>query len=132
MDGFTEVTQSVVYNQKRGFGWDQSLFGSRDRKKGSALTRDIVLDAAPRTFRVKLANGQYWVTVYVGDQNYGHDEVEIRAEGQLQHKGITNRPGEVKEVDFQVTVNDGVLDVEIRDGGGRNPHWACAGLVIGR
>jgi len=132
MAGFTEVTQSVVYNPKRGFGWDRSLYGARDRKKGSPLTRDLVLDAAPRTFRVNLDNGQYWVTVYVGDQTHGHDEVEIRAEGQLQHKGITSRAGEVKEVDFQVTVNDGVLDVEIRDGGGNNPHWTCAGLVIGR
>ena len=131
MHDFVEINRTTLYTPKRGVGWDKAPAEERDRRKGTDLTRDFVFDAAPRTFRVNLPNGDYIVTVFMGDMSNPHDLAEIHAEGELKHKGITNRAGEVKELTFPVTVKDGVLDILFKDGGGGNPHWTCPGLVIG-
>ena len=131
MHDFVEINRTTIYSPKRGVGWDKAPMDERDRKKGTDLTRDFVFDAAPRTFKVNLPNADYIVTVFMGDMANGHDLAEIHAEGELKHKGITTRAGEVKELTFPVTVKDGVLDILFRDGGGGNEHWTCPGLIIG-
>lgn len=132
MEGFLEVTQSTLYTDQRGYGWLKALYAARDRKKGTDLTRDFVFDAAPRTFRIRLANGTRVVTVFLGDMTTGHDNMEVLAEGEVKLRKITNKAGEVKELFFDVKLEDGLLDIEFRNGGGRNPHWTCAGLMVGK
>jgi len=132
MEGFLEVTQSTLYTDQRGYGWLKPLYAARDRGKGTPLTRDFVFDAQPRTFRLRLANGLRVVTVFLGDMTTGHDNMEVRAEGEVKLRKITNKAGEVKELFFDVKLEDGLLDIEFRNGGGRNPHWTCAGLMVGK
>jgi len=132
MEGFIPVDRAMLYSDQRGYGWLQPPGAERDRKAGTSLTRDFIFDKASRTFRVKVPNGPYAVTVYLGDMTTGHDDMEVRAEGEPKLQKITNKVGEVKELSFAVEVKDGILDIEFRDAGGSDPNWACAGLIVGK
>ncbi len=131
MENFMEVSQSTTYTDARGYGWLKAPSAARDRQKGSALERDFLFDTRPRTFRVRVPNGAHVVTVFLGDMTTSHDRMEVLAEGEFKLRKIRNRAGEVRELFFDVDVEDGFLDVEFRDAGG-NPHWTCAGLMIGK
>ena len=57
-----------------GYGWSSTAgLQSRDRTAPADLTRDFVLSSTEHTFNVDLANGDYKVTVTIGDQAYLHD-----------------------------------------------------------
>jgi len=130
--GFREVNRTTVYQESRGYGWVTALYQERDRGKGTALTRDFVFDRKPRVFRVRVPNGSYHVTVFLGDMQAGHDKMVVSAEGEVVLKNITCRGGSVKECPFEATVEDGTLDIELKDGGGGNRDWTCPGVIISR
>ena len=130
--GFTEVNRATVYKEATGYGWDTALYAERDRKKGTALTRDFVFDRKPRVFHVRLPKGSYNVTVFLGDMQSGHDRMVVSAEGKVVLKSVTTRRGEAKECPFKVDVKDGKLDIEFKDGGGGNRDWTCPGIVISK
>ncbi|MEW6356366.1 MAG: DUF6807 family protein [Planctomycetota bacterium] len=132
MEGFIKVNASTAYDEERGYGWLKPPSGERDRKKGTNLTRDFIFDRAPQTFRVKVPNGAHVVTVFLGDMATGHDNMEVRAEGQVGLQNVTSKGGEVKELFFEAHVEDGALDIEFRDAGGNDPNWTCAGLIVGK
>ena len=72
--GYTQVTESTVYSVGSGYGWAAtSGLASRDRTAPNDLNRDFVFSSAEKTFNVDLANGDYTVTVTLGDQSYAHD-----------------------------------------------------------
>jgi hypothetical protein len=96
------------------------------------LTRDLISDSAARTFRVKVPNGRHVVTVFMGDMGPGHDDMQVLADGKLKLEKISTKSGEVKELFFDVDVKNDVLDIELRDGGGKDPNWTCAGLIVGK
>jgi len=131
-DGFIEVHMGTLFSENGRYGWDAPCKGERDRKIGSALTRDLLFDASPRTFHVKLSNGLYRVRVYLGDMANFHDQMEVGAQGKIVLQGITLQAGEVKAYDFQVEVLDGMLNITFKDGGGVDQNWTCAGIWIGQ
>ncbi|HOX38058.1 MAG TPA: PmoA family protein [Candidatus Brocadiia bacterium] len=132
MEGFTEVNAGTLFNEQVGYGWLAPPKGERDREQGTKLTRDLLFDNEPRTFRVRVPNGPCAVACHLGDMANGHDRMEVRAEGETRLTGITTAPGEVRAAAFEVNVEDGFLDLEFRDAGGSDGNWTCAGVVIGR
>jgi len=132
MEGFTEVNQSTRYSDRLGHGWLTAPDQERNRNAGTDLTRDFIFDRAPRTFRVKVPNGSYVVTVFLGDMSNPHDNMAVHAEGKPKLKKVTSGAGEVKELAFNVDVEDGALDIEFKDAGGRDVNWTCAGVIVGK
>ncbi|MEM6885891.1 MAG: carbohydrate-binding protein [Verrucomicrobiota bacterium] len=128
--GFTRVSQSTTAGT---FGWtNTSGLGERDRGAGGSrtnITRDLVFSPQARTFRQQLANGSYSVTVSVGD-TFAVDDIVIKAEGVTKASNIDRAANQYQNVQFNVDVTDGNLDIEFSDGGGANPNWVVNSIEI--
>ena len=79
--GFEAVSPSTTYSTSQGFGWtENNALHSRDRGYPNKLCRDLVFSRFDRTFNIDLPNGQYQVTLVIGDQNYMHDSIDVYSE----------------------------------------------------
>jgi hypothetical protein len=128
--GFINITKDMLYNSSVGYGWTSSPSGDRDRGIGSALERDFIFDSINRTFNIDLSNGDYFVTVFLGDMSYAHDDVDVYAEGILKLDDVNTSAGEIKRLSFLVPVSDGQLNILFNDSGGSDPNWVCVGLIV--
>jgi len=104
--GYTRVSQATLYSASLGFGWSSSL-GGRDRGAPDALRRDLCQSGWDRTFSVDLANGEYGVTVIIGDNSYAHDNIDVLAEGSVKVNDLDVAAGSFAERTFTVSVGDG-------------------------
>ena len=128
---YTQVTESSIYSVSTGYGWTSTAgLVSRDRTLPDDLTRDLVQSTSEHIFSVDLANGDYLVTVTVGDQSYLHDLIDVYAEDALKINDVTATSGSFPEVLFVVTVADGQLNLRILDDGGVDPNWVINALTI--
>lgn len=67
-DGFVAVTAATTYNAERGYGFEPGVMPvDIVRSKGSDLTKDYVTSVNPFFFSVKLPEGNYKVTLTLGD-----------------------------------------------------------------
>ena len=67
-DGWTAVTSQTLYDEARGYGFEPGAAPTDVvRKKGTALTRDFVTADAPFRFSVRLPEGNWRVTLTLGD-----------------------------------------------------------------
>lgn len=82
------------------------------------------------TFNVDLANGQYKVTLIIGDNSYGHDLIDVYAEGVLQVNHLTVNAGTFSGQVFTVTVSDGQLNISFHDAGGSDSNWVINSIKI--
>ena len=128
--GFINITKDMIYNSSVGYGWTNSPSGDRDREIGSALERDLIFDSVNRTFNIDLPNGEYFVTVFLGDMSYAHDDVDVYAEGILKLDDVNISAGEIKRLSFLLPVSDGQLNVLFNDSEGSDPNWVCVGLIV--
>jgi hypothetical protein len=131
-ENYTNITRTMLYNSSIGYGWLTSPADDRDRGSGSYpenLTRDFIFDSADRTFIVDLPNGKYIVTVLLGDMSYAHDLMNVYANSQLKLSGVNTSAGQIKWLDFFVSVDNSQLNITFNDTGG-NIHWTCPGLII--
>jgi len=129
--GYTQVTTSTVYSAITGYGWTSTAgLDSRDRGAPDDLRSDFVFSSTEHTFSVDLANGDYTVTVVIGDQYFMHDNIDVYAQGALAVNDLTAQVGTLQEVSFGVTVIDGQLSLVIRDDGGTDPNWVLNALTI--
>lgn len=124
---FIKITRDMIYSAD--YGWMTNPSDDRDRGTGSDLERDFIFDSANRTFSIK-ADGDYIVTVLLGDKSYAHDNMNVYAEGVWKLKNINTAAGEIKRLNFSTTVTDNKLDIMFNDGGGTDPYWIVDGLII--
>ena len=132
VSGYTRVTESTAYSSG-GFGWtDTSGLESRDRNAVSdALRRDFVMDSsAARTFKVDLPNATYAVTVTMGDNDFAHDNMIVKANGTTILSDVDTAAGSYSVNTFNVTVSSGSLSLEFSDAGGSDPTWVVNGVSI--
>ncbi len=125
--GYARVTGWSTYNASRGHGWT-SRVNNLDRGTGDSLTRDLhYRDVA--TFVVDLPNGNYDVTLTLGDQGpYLHDQV-VSLEGSVVDN-ITTAPRQVVSRQYTVSVSDGQLTVLLDGRGGADPNMVVSGLQV--
>jgi len=130
--GFTRITEMSVYGG--GFaGWvDASGLESRDRgNPADDLKRDLVTHAsAARTFKVDLPNGNYSVSITMGDNDYPHDNMMVKANGTTVLPDVDNVAGAFAVNTFAVTVSGGSLSLEFSDAGGADSSWVVNALTI--
>ncbi len=103
--GYQQVTATTLYNKNQSFGFDYgSVPIAIDREDNDPLKSDFCTSESPLFFSVKIPEGNYKVTVTLGDQ-WRSSKTTIKAESRrLMEKEITTKPGEFKTVSFMVSV----------------------------
>ncbi|MGF7231510.1 rhamnogalacturonan acetylesterase [Arachidicoccus sp.] len=109
--GYQQVTATSLYSDKSGYGFD---YGTQaiaiDRGGDDALTSDFCTSIGSMFFSVKLPQGNYRVTVHLGDK-LRSSVTTIKAESRrLMCKEVVTKPGEFKAVSFIVSVWDSIID----------------------
>ncbi|WP_236621228.1 M12 family metallo-peptidase [Rhodopirellula sallentina] len=137
--GYTRVSPSTIGDVV----WRGDV-KSADRGSASGINKinqDFVYSEKPKTLRHRIANGVYRVTMNMGDRQYSHDRMGVRAEGRLitdrlnADKGqyaYVGHEGDGKPTNFEVKVTDGRLDLTFFDKGGADPNWVLNRLSIER
>jgi serine protease len=128
--GYIQVTASTLYSADLGFGWSNTLLDSRDRGAPDDLRSDFLFSNVNHTFSVDLADGEYQVTLIVGDQSYAHDDIDVCAENIQVVNDLTSATGLFQQVTFWVNVTDGQLNLRILDDGGADPNWVVNALTL--
>jgi fibronectin type 3 domain-containing protein len=129
--GYVQVTHATVYSTGAGYGWASTAgVGSRDRGAPDDLRRDFVYSNIDRTFNIDIANGNYRVTVIIGDRNFAHNLIDVSAEGILKINDLTVPANTFNTQTFTVTVSDGQLNILFHDAGGTDANWIINSLTI--
>lgn len=109
--GYTRVTATDMYSEQKGYGFDYGTNAiAIDRGGNDALKSDFCAGIGSLFFSAKLPQGNYRVTVTVGDKLRA-TATTIKAEARrLMVEKIETRPGEFKTVAFNVAVWDSIIN----------------------
>lgn len=104
-EGFTAVTSDMTYNAERGFGFEPGAAPVDVVRWGDdLLTRDHVTSSSPFYFSVRLPEGNYKVTLTLGDTE-GTSCTTVKSEvRRLMTESFRTGRGEVMTVSFVVNV----------------------------
>lgn len=130
--GYSKVTEATAYTSG-GFGWtDTSGLESRDRNSsGDDLKRDFVMNSSsPRTFKVDLPNGSYSVNIIMGDNDFAHDNMVVKANGTTMLGDVDTSQGGFAANTFNVSVSGGSMTFEFSDAGGTDPTWIVNAITF--
>jgi len=108
-EGYLEVTDKMIYDKERGYGFLEETDGSRDQDKPDDLRRDFIL-ANNSEFIVDLPDGEYEVLVFTGSYE-DRDTASFTLEGGETHGGERTPGGEFKEYKATTQVSDGQLNI---------------------
>ncbi len=124
---YTRVVHNDSYSAAAGYGWQTGTVYSINRG-GDALTRDVnyTKDA---TFGVDLPNGEYDVTVTLGEALIAHDQMGVFVEG-VQVDSVTTAGGQFAVNTYRTSVSDGQLNLGLTDLGGSDSWVMINGLDI--
>lgn len=103
--GYTRITGSDIYNSTIGYGFDfNTLPDFFKDTKGDALKADFAASDQPFYFSVKVPEGNYKVTVMLGNESQA-GLTTVKAESRrLMLENIKTRKGEFKEETFLVNI----------------------------
>ena len=129
---YARVTHATGY-PIGSFGWT-NVGGLVSNDRGAPdhkLNRDFVQHAsAARTFKVDLPDGNYTVTITMGDNDHLHDNMIVKVNGITQLADVDNAVGVFTVNSFAITVSGGSVSFEFSDGGGSDPTWIVNSLTI--
>jgi len=105
--GYTKVLPSAVYSKETGYGFD---FGTTptgvDHGGKDLLKADFVTSDKPFYFSVKVPEGNYLVTLTLGDRK-GASATTVKAESRrLMLENATTEPGKFVTKSFVVSIKD--------------------------
>ena len=108
--GFKQVLATTEYNDLQGYGFDyNSQVIAIDRGGDDALKSDFCTSNSPFFFSVKVPEGNYKVTVTLGDL-WQSSITTIKAESRrLMVKEIKTARGKFATVSFMVNIRDSLL-----------------------
>jgi lysophospholipase L1-like esterase len=104
-EGFQTVTSSMIYSPDRGFGFEPGAVPmDMVRKKGTDVTKDFVTSDGLFRFSVKLPEGNYKVTITLGDTQ-GTSCTTVKSEvRRLMLESLSTNKGETLTATFGVNV----------------------------
>lgn len=110
--GYTKVTGSDTYTAAKGWGFDfDSKVTEVNNDAKNALLGDLVKSTAPFYFSVKLPEGNYKVTVTLGDSK-APSLTTVKAESRrLMLENIKTETGKMVTKTFIVNIKDRKIDV---------------------
>ncbi len=128
--GYTPVTTGTNYSAAQGYGWQASTsLRAVSRPVGDALERDFHRFTSA-TFAVDVPNGDYTVTLTMGDLTEGErDQMGVFLEG-VQVDTVTSPAQTVVRRTYAVTVVDGQLTVLVQKQGGQSLYCVLNGLTV--
>ena len=134
-DGYTNVSPGTIYTSERGYGFD---FGSQpiavDRGGNDPLTDGFITTSnSPFFFSVKAPEGNYKITVTLGDAQ-GESATTIRTEaGHIMAANIVTLPGKFETRTFYANVRRPQLPPPPQNApGGTEVHMFLAGEAEAR
>lgn len=109
--GYAQVTALTRYNEQLGYGFDYDTKAiARNRGGEDALRSDFCTGIGSMFFSVKVPQGNYEVTVTLGDA-WRPSITTIKAESRrLMVKEISTKAGQFKTVSFMVSVWDSIIN----------------------
>ena len=96
------------------------------------INRDFTFSNGRRVFSHKIANGTWGVIINMGDARHRHDNMSVKAEGQVKHANVGGEAGEFPYANFDVVVNDGELNIEFEDAGGADGNWVLNRISLNK
>ncbi|MGI9470896.1 MAG: S8 family serine peptidase [Rubripirellula sp.] len=128
-DGYTRVITGDRYSESNGYGWSAGAVYSLNRS-GPPLTTDLNY-TSDATFAFDLENGEYEVTLIMGEVLIGHDQMAVSLEDV--RVDVVSIPGfQFATNTYQTEVTDGQLNIRLQDLGGSNPYAVINALDIAR
>lgn len=109
--GYTRVTATDMYNDQKGYGFDYGTNAIAINRGGDdALKSDFCTGIGSLFFSVKVPQGNYHVTLTLGDKLKA-TTTTVKAEARrLMVEKIETRPGEFKTISFNVAVWDSIIN----------------------
>jgi lysophospholipase L1-like esterase len=103
--GFTKVAAENTFSEEKGYGFELDSHPVVVSRKGkNALTADYITSDKPIYFSVNIPEGNYKVTVTLGDPE-GSSITTVRAETRrLMLQEVKTKPGEIKKLSFIVNI----------------------------
>lgn len=130
MSDAIRIDESSLLNGS--YGWvDANGIVSRDR--GSSVANpdlDFVLASLDKEFQIFLENGIYQITTTHGDNQYGHDRMNLFANGKNVATDFSSNIGNYIANVFDVQVTNQKLVLRIGDNGGNDINWVWNTLKI--
>jgi hypothetical protein len=118
------------------YGWTNTIgLDSRDRGIATGandINRDFVFSAVAKTFEAKVTNGNWRVILTFGDVANAHDNIQVKAEGQVKLRGINTLVDKFNTQNFTVVVADGKLSLEFSDQGGIDKNWVVTRIWLSK
>lgn len=107
--GWMVVTPSTVFNRSTGYGFSHGSTPVAVDRGGDPLHGDFITSDGPLYFSLALPEGNYRVSVTVGDRK-GFSSTIVRAECRRLMTGQTiTRKGETRTISFLVHVRDSLI-----------------------
>ena len=87
-----------------------------------------------QTFLVDVPNGDYTVTLSIGDPKRATQNIDIYAQGEKKLDGVSTAAGEIARKSFAATVTNGQLslDFKSRPSADGEQFWSVAALEVER
>lgn len=104
-DGYLPVSAQTLFSDALGYGFEAgAALTEVVRSRGSALTRDYITSAEPFRFSVRLPEGNYKVTLTLGDTQ-GSSCTTVKSEvRRLMAESVRTADGEITTVSFNVNI----------------------------
>ncbi|MBC8053921.1 MAG: rhamnogalacturonan acetylesterase [Sphingobacteriaceae bacterium] len=114
--GYIAVTPDMVYSAEKGYGFDLGTTPKAVDRGGDLLKGDFVTGEKPFYFSVKVPEGNYKVTVTLGDAS-GKTNTTIKSESRrLMLENIKTDAGKFRTETFIVHVKDRKIDANTQVG----------------
>src|SRR5439155_4656141 len=132
--GYTEVLPTDFYTPSRGFGWQVPSGGNAPTGFNNGAPNNPLLQDGNRgsddTFVDDVPNGNYVVTVILGDTALAHYRISIKANGASVLYNLSTAAGQFFSRSFPVTVTNGHVAIELIDSGSTDHNWAINALIV--
>jgi hypothetical protein len=86
--------------------------------------------SAARTFTIDLPNGTYSVTITMGDNDFAHDNMVVKANGAIVLADVDSAASAYAVKTFSLTISTGSLSLEFSDAGGTDPTWVVNAVSV--
>jgi len=126
--GYTQVVPTKTYGAGDGFGWSTGTISALDRSVSDPLTTDFAV-TTDGTFQVDVPNGNYRLTVLVGDPTQARDQMQLSLDGTVIDT-LSTAAGEVLTRSYQISVTTGHFALNLKDLGGSDPSAVLNALRV--
>lgn len=104
--GYTQVLPTSTYHQETGYGLEpDAQVTAQDRGQPDALRRDFLTSDKPFLFSLALPEGNYNVTVTLGDQTAESNTTVKAEQRRLMLENVQTTPGQFATRTFTVNVH---------------------------